>query len=209
MVQEVIKTPKRKEAIDIFLKKYPNQEIYNVTRQHTVNAPNNQKSWRVTGNVRMNKKLINIMSKQGLSVREAVKYNKLYNEDGSEIYGTYKKPIFNVEQTKIIEDGDTLTITNKDDNETFQISKSKTGELIIFYETQEGLKRLIQKVGESNLLTETNTTFLDARKSLNTTSKAVSRRNQTNMTKPVSVRQHTRKNTTGVRKHTRNKAKRY
>ena len=37
--------------------------------------------------------------------------------------------------------------------------------------------------------------------------KAVSRRNQTNMSKPVSVRQHTRKNTTGVRKHTRNKAK--
>ena len=39
--------------------------------------------------------------------------------------------------------------------------------------------------------------------------KAVSRRNQTNMSKPVSVREHTRKGTSTVRKHTRNKAKRY
>jgi hypothetical protein len=43
----------------------------------------------------------------------------------------------------------------------------------------------------------------------NDTSKAISRRNQTNMSKPVSVRQHTRKGTSTVRKHTRNKAKRY
>ena len=39
--------------------------------------------------------------------------------------------------------------------------------------------------------------------------RAVSKRNSLNMSKPVPVKQHTRKNTTGVRKHTRNKAKRY
>ena len=66
-----------------------------------------------------------------------------------------------------------------------------------------------EKAGLTELKYAGETYIIEDKRKLGNTGidRAIQRRQKMDMSKPVSVRQHTRKNTTGVRKHTRNKAK--
>ena len=55
MSQVSIKADRIAEAKAKFLRKYPNEIIYNVTREHTRSAKKGERSYRVTGYPRMRK----------------------------------------------------------------------------------------------------------------------------------------------------------